>query len=59
MRLVRGTLAQFLADFVVLWFVTWPETIPVSKNGTKLTKAIGDAAGNEQSLEAFIDEVDL
>lgn len=39
--------------------VKFHETIPVSKNGTKLTKAIGDAAGNEQSLEAFIDEVDL
>lgn len=39
--------------------VKFHETIPVSKNGTKLSKAIGTAGGNEDSLAAYVDEVEL
>ena len=38
--------------------VKFHETIPVSKNGTKLVQPIGTVGGNQASLENYVDEED-
>lgn len=39
--------------------VKFHETIPVSKSGTKLTKALGNVGGNEDSLSGYLDDLEL
>jgi SH2 domain-containing protein 4A len=39
--------------------VSFHESIPVAKSGTKLTKAMGKAGGNEDSLAAYLEEMSL
>lgn len=39
--------------------VSFHESIPVAKSGTKLAKAMGGADGNEESLAAYLDEMSL
>eukprot|EP00039_Didymoeca_costata_P024748 m.11331 g.11331 ORF g.11331 m.11331 type:complete len:438 (-) comp4421_c0_seq1:101-1414(-) len=39
--------------------VKFHENIPVSKSGTRLTMAVGNPSGNEDSLAAFLEEMTL